>query len=663
MDFFQRAEHHHRSRENYVDRWEGTIFDGFVGEGTVVQTVLKILSDQRLKSFQKLEMAALFTWMLVTCVRSDDVRMFELADLGFMNAEEDHEFFGQQGHNANQKTPTIVWLMLQGKKNQVKKPEVVGVVRNVDYRKCGISFLAMLLFFRWSVKREAFPDMNDPKIWHEVKIFRNDNTPYESMTYNDHNRMFKAIKEYCSIQSKKTTNIPRQQIKSVNVSDDQREEDLGRCNRTTMHFCYMVLNMAAVRAANGHPDVHGRPAYFNRRETVPAPESLLKTIWPELDFYASAPNQQSIGRNACIEALLFFRTVLLQDVAVWKFAMPDFFLLEHAPFNTREFADYAERVWSAEQSAAAVEPAERTIDSLVPQMADVNSQPPQGMMAHMRPDMTHVESSTTETIAKEVQEGFKGLKEQFAALSRGVLESHSSIQRDFKDFRSQVGLQRLSGFQHTVGSRFSDSQMEAGSSLIAQGAQLLVGGDQGSTNQQVNNNTNFVARLSSAQSNVVSASSDSVTVSLEMSQGVVTEGNPQPAQPRVISDHPMSGLAQLASYDPLQVQPQQAGNGEMCPGFIMRKDVDEIPMLWREWKVGLYGQPPLEHLEKKWGKGWRKKDAESRFFNRRRRIIKKIESMMAQDHVSGDAAAQTLEIERQRKGVSINTFQQQLEVE
>jgi hypothetical protein len=56
----------------------------------------------------------------------------------------------------------------------------------------------------------------------------------------------------------------------------------------------------------------------------------------------------------------------------------------------------------------------------------------------------------------------------------------------------------------------------------------------------------------------------------------------------------------------------------------MSRNVQTVGQLWREWTVGLTGQPAVQQLESTYGPRWRPQLKERTFFSRRKVIVDNI---------------------------------------
>jgi len=125
----------------------------------------------------------------------------------------------------------------------------------------------------------------------------------------------------------------------------------------------------------------------------------------------------------------------------------------------------------------------------------------------------------------------------------------------------------------------------------------------------------------------------------------LTGASPLPNRPVAL---PITALAQAAET------PQ--------PQYRMSRTLQTIPELWREWTVGLPGQPSIEQLDTQYGASWRTGPAaasERQFYSRRKTLITEIRRLAVASGAPADAEAYDrvvlqLEDERKRAGASLS---------
>jgi hypothetical protein len=97
------------------------------------------------------------------------------------------------------------------------------------------------------------------------------------------------------------------------------------------------------------------------------------------------------------------------------------------------------------------------------------------------------------------------------------------------------------------------------------------------------------------------------------------------------------------------------------PRYRMSRTIQTIPDLWREWTVGLQGQPSIEKHDELYGSDWRAgpdATAERQFYSRRKTLISEIRRLAAvEDPSQGDpceTVVARLEEERIRAKASLS---------
>jgi hypothetical protein len=98
------------------------------------------------------------------------------------------------------------------------------------------------------------------------------------------------------------------------------------------------------------------------------------------------------------------------------------------------------------------------------------------------------------------------------------------------------------------------------------------------------------------------------------------------------------------------------------PQYRMSRTVQTIPELWREWTVGLQGQPSIERLDGLHGSSWRSGPtaaSERQFYSRRKTLVTEIRRLAAAIKAPPDKEAYNrvvlqLEDERKRAGASLS---------
>ena len=98
------------------------------------------------------------------------------------------------------------------------------------------------------------------------------------------------------------------------------------------------------------------------------------------------------------------------------------------------------------------------------------------------------------------------------------------------------------------------------------------------------------------------------------------------------------------------------------PRYHMSRTIQTIPELWREWTIGLQGQPSIERLDEVYGSSWRSGPAaasERQFYSRRKTLITEIRRLAIAirsppDKEAYNIVVKRLEEERVRAGASLS---------
>ena len=93
---------------------------------------------------------------------------------------------------------------------------------------------------------------------------------------------------------------------------------------------------------------------------------------------------------------------------------------------------------------------------------------------------------------------------------------------------------------------------------------------------------------------------------------------------------PIIGASSLPNQ-PLALPIAALAQAAEVPRFCMSRTIQTIPELWREWTVGLQGQPSIEQLDALYGSSWRSGPAaasERQFYSRRKTLITEIQRLV-----------------------------------
>lgn len=284
--------------------------------------------------------------------------------------------------------PTLVLLANNGKTNREGRLDQVGIWRHKDPSSCGVFGVALHLF--WSdqilgMERPPFePDFatDDPEIgpygfrqWYFRTLFNGrmgsevkGKQLYHPMTYQTHNNAVKGVLDATGVRLSHTTHAGRtsaaRNASMYNATEhDTKAHGLWR-DGGSFRSCYMrELPISAIAALAGFDGRYIERYWVPRADIAPPPE-LLATIFPWIEEAYSSyqkrassdPHCNDFALDGFLKVLAWFRSVLLQDLAVLRSRFPAAPIFSFAPFNTPAFDIFAshlvKNVDAAEQAKA-----------------------------------------------------------------------------------------------------------------------------------------------------------------------------------------------------------------------------------------------------------------------------------------------------------------------
>ena len=133
-------------------------------------------------------------------VRGEQRRMAELADM-----------FVMQLPTESTSQECWCWVMVfdNGKTNSSGKKQYLGALRNRDFRICPIGALAMYLFTRFHVKKEAWPSLRSPEDWDRIKLLRGGSDREHELNDKTHRTWITNAMKAVGIVSSKSTHAGR----------------------------------------------------------------------------------------------------------------------------------------------------------------------------------------------------------------------------------------------------------------------------------------------------------------------------------------------------------------------------------------------------------------------------------------------------------------------
>ncbi|KAG1178328.1 hypothetical protein G6F70_006238 [Rhizopus microsporus] len=90
--------------------------------------------------------------------------------------------------------------------------------------------------------------------------------------------------------------------------------------------------------------------------------------------------------------------------------------------------------------------------------------------------------------------------------------------------------------------------------------------------------------------------------------------------------------------------------------YKLCRHLKTVTDVWREYELGLPGQPAVQFLEQTQGTSWRRDRTESRYFSRRKVIYDKVKKTASEYNISTTEAAEIVERKRIELGKSLDGF-------
>ena len=106
-----------------------------------------------------------------------------------------------------------------------------------------------------------------------------------------------------------------------------------------------------------------------------------------------------------------------------------------------------------------------------------------------------------------------------------------------------------------------------------------------------------------------------------------------------------------------QVHQQERQERELLepPKHRMCRAVRTVEVLWREWTVGLQGNPSIEVLDRKWGNHWRAgRQSELQWYSLRLEVIREIRRVAQAQRTSEEAAMWQVSLQQQQTRCSLD---------
>ncbi|KAE8227094.1 hypothetical protein CF326_g7615 [Tilletia indica] len=342
--------------------------------------------------------------------RSEDLRERELSD--FYSAE--------LPHSKPHPSIVVVSTQLKSKSNRDARPERGVAARHRDVEVCAVGAFAQYLFYRFHVKSEPIPDFSSRDSWYRIKLLVDDDTKDNTVgvTWAVQAGLLRQAFDKCSVSSSHLTHAMRsggaQFASAAGCTEDAIRKHGRWCGDRLMERYLTSVTLQPIRALSGFNIVGGD--YWLPRAVVDPPTTLSERIFPWIETkYEQVKTRAQAGGEAdgaalqFLDMLKYLRVVLLQDSVLLQTKNPSFPLWNHPPFNTVEFATYAQNL--TQTISTTTSPFDISVTQLVPALGTA--------LGHVRSEL----SALTEKIEQldsrsELQQ--RRQDEQFGALAANM---------------------------------------------------------------------------------------------------------------------------------------------------------------------------------------------------------------------------------------------------
>jgi hypothetical protein len=579
-----------RDREQYADKGRDTLLDGYSEEE--FEQVCSELWTQGAKVSPECHFRTLVDILLghYMLARGGDRRSAEISDLFT---------FEFKGEGPTRCMP-LIFTTRASKQNQHGRLETTGALRHKKPLICVLSSLAFYLLWRWDLSDEAFPDFGQRSAWYGIRLIKASNSnPTAAFSYNSQRDWVAKAYEYAGISSQKKTHLGRSAGAKLaelkGVSEDQIRR-AGRWNQEQMVGCYLnSLPRKFMRTMAGHPPQMG--CFEIKRAGVAPPDELLSLIWPQLDAwkgrFGPQPSQvNDLAAAGLIGLLLYLREVILQDSVPLRRRFPGHPVWNHAVFQHKAYAGFAEDIDASLDAEAA--PSRLTVlYQALPHIAD--------QLQALHQEMRGVKQELRQSIG-HVYDVQRSQALQLQALISGNLT-----------FKLQAPSQGLL------------PQLPPAPAPVLALTPALFSDDTSS-------------RYTSAQASIAPTPIRSPRLSYL----------PAPA----LEQAPAAAAATAATAA-TALQP--------APRYRMCRAVKTVEDLWREWTVGLQGQPSITELDRRWGSQWRaNRHSEQQWYSLRLEVIKEIRRVAQARRASEEAAMWQVSQQQKQQRCSLDQLCKQL---
>ncbi|CAN0419308.1 unnamed protein product, partial [Scytosiphon promiscuus] len=254
---------------------------------------------------------------------------------------------------------TALLLIRTGKTMKYGRARSIMCLEDLEVVMCPLFSLALLFFWRFDVLKEAVPDFTDRRKWYLARVFTggNDGEEYTAkLQYNCVKKLHKAhgvgghvvhAARVSAAQEDARNRVPPGETQAVTHMKDINGGALGT---TTLVYRPLSAQSALSQSGAVAPgESASTAAYYNPRQNIDVPETLVGHIFPEFtkarDQLAGRSEKEPgrLTEQGTLDLVDYLRLVLLRGAVELQELFPDNWLFKKFPFNSREFLDWAPR--------------------------------------------------------------------------------------------------------------------------------------------------------------------------------------------------------------------------------------------------------------------------------------------------------------------------------
>lgn len=323
------------------------------------------------------------------------------------------DFFTMEATGEGPMTCTIVVIIQdQGKTNKFGKIEYSAFMRHKNAALCSVGALGFLLFSRFHMATEEFPDFTTNRNWYDIFVLLGDVTSdtrrrrkkdangdwvhndegkaiWETygvdsrkvpISYKTQYNAFKRALTACGVNISSVLHATRKSAPNIAEMDGSPEAStrrMGHWSHGTMESCYLTASLPyeTIRSLAGF-NANGGSFYIGRGSIEP-PEALRRKIFPDADkwmaMYESSQIDRDIAGGNFLKMLIYLRDVILQDSVALMREFPEYHIWKHEIFSSPEYLSFSHALRNSISESEKSNPVDNQLRNAMPKFHDMVS--------------------------------------------------------------------------------------------------------------------------------------------------------------------------------------------------------------------------------------------------------------------------------------------------